>query len=218
MTHSDDLANFNASRDRLDQIVHALDLQGLALEVEGRMRRAATEFEYIETPLSSHAAFLNLVGDFVRHLFWNGRMTPVRLSLNDGRARAVGLLDAHYEGVLAPGYAGAFLDATHPAGPGPAALLAELEAIIAQGEVGHRLTGRLLQLLNPADWVGNRDLVKGLVNRMGALLPDHLTGQPIESLVPACRELLELYLNSEGFIGTGTAATETPISFLPLYG
>ena len=216
MTSSIEEAPSKAGKDRLDRVVRALDLQGLALEVQGRIHRAAMGFDCDEMAHLTAAAFLELVGEFMRHLFWNGRGIPMRLSLNEGRARAVELLDAHYEGTLAPGYAGAYLDATNTAGPGIAAVLAELERVIIQGEIGHRLTGTLIQLVNPADWAGNRDLVKQLMNRMGALLPDHLTERPTDSLVPCCRELLELYLNAEGFIGTGTATTETPISFLPL--
>ena len=79
------------------------------------------------------------------------------------------------------------------------------------------LAGKLLQLLNPGDWHGQREVVEQIVKRMGATLPAHLAERPVASLVPAVRELLDMYMNVEGFFQANSTLTETPNGFLPLY-
>ena len=210
-------AGSSPSEDRLDQILHELDVQRLTLDVEERVHRAALAFEHDALVNLTNNAFLQFVGDFVSHLFWDGRVQPVALSRHEGMARAIQLLDAHYEGKLAPGYAGAYMDATCDEGPGIIDVLTELEVIIAQQEIGYVLAGRLLQLLSPGDWHGQLEVAQQIMKRMEALLPTHLAERPVASLIPAIRELLDMYMSAEGFFQANSTSTETPNGFLPLY-
>jgi len=68
-----------------------------------------------------------------------------------------------------------------------------------------------------SDRHGQREVVEQIMKRMGDLLPAHLAERPVASLVPAVRELLDMYMNVEGFFQANSTLTETPNGFLPLY-
>lgn len=170
---------------------------------------AASTFPYPSSEPSGLAEFTDVVGDFLHHLSWHGRSTKVRLSRHDGKATAVSLLERHYEGVLSAGHAGAFLDASRPEGPGLRAVLQEMAGIVAKEELRHRSGGILVRLVNPLDWHTQKELVEEMLFLLGPDLPPLLAERPVDSLVPAYLELLDLLLQTEGFLDALRFQAET---------
>ena len=200
----------------LGQVAAALNPDALIQKVQGPIELAMNTFEMPQACVSNRDEFLDVAASFVRHLYWQGSGTPVRMSTMQARARALQLLEKQYEGVLASGYAGAYLDATRPEGPGIGAVLATLGGLIAEEQVRQQTSSALVRLVNPADRATQRRLVEQLILCLGPCLPKYLTERPADSLVSAHAELLALFLQSEGFLGSFGHITETPRTFRPL--
>jgi len=200
----------------LDRVAAALNPDLLAQKVVGQIELAMGSFEVAQACASTQGQFLEIIGDFVRHLYWQGGGTAVRMSATQAQARALQLLEEQYEGVLASGYAGAYLDATRPEGPGLGAVLATLAGLIAKELMRQWTTCGLVRLISPTDWATQRRVVEQLMFSLGPSLPSHLAERPVESLVSAYRELLAVFLQSEGFLMASQRMTETPRTFRPL--
>ena len=197
----------------LEHVAAALQADLLAHKVIAPIELAMGTFEMPPACVSNRDEFLEIIGDFVQLLYWQGSGTPLRMSATQARARALQLLEEQYEGVLASGYVGAYLDATRPEGPGLGAVLATLAGLVAKEQVQQRTTSVLVRLISPTDWATQRRVVEQLVSCLGPCLPSHLAERPVASLVSAYRELIELYLRAEGYICAHWPVTQTLRAF-----
>ena len=193
----------------LGQVAVALNPDALIQKVQGPIELAMGTFETPQACVSNRDEFLDVAASFVRHLYWQGSGTPVRMSTMQARARALQLLEKQYEGVFASGYVGAYLDATRPEGPGLRAVLATLAGLVAKEQVQQRTTSVLVRLISPTDWTTQHRLVEQLMFSLGPSLPRHLAERPTESLVPAYRELVAVFLQSEDFLAASNHITKT---------
>ena len=90
-------------------LLAALNHDQLTLEVAGPIQLAMDTFQCTPMQVANQDEFLEIVGGFVQHLYWHGRLAPLRLSSMQAKSRALHLLEEQYEGVTASGYAGAGL-------------------------------------------------------------------------------------------------------------
>jgi len=81
-------------------LLAALDPEQLVREVVGPIQMAVESFAGPEKEPTGHREFLEVLGDFIRHLYWHAGGVPVQLSNQEAKAEAVGLLEEHYEGVI----------------------------------------------------------------------------------------------------------------------
>jgi len=198
------------STEGLEGLLQALDPEEMIRSTVEPVQRAAATFPIPETEIIEGDEFLATAGRFVQHLYWRGRSTPVQLSESEARARALSLLESHYDGGLGGGYAGALLDGTRPEGAGIGSVLWQLAGTVAQEELQHRVTALLAVEVPADDWWAQRRLVVDILARLSPSLPPHLAERAVGSLVTVWVELVMLLLEIEGFLGSGAMKLKRP--------
>ena len=192
-----------SSTEGLERLLQVLDPEELTRTTVEPVQRVAATYPIPESEIISRDEFLATVGRFLQHLYWLGRSTPLQLSAAEARARALSLLEGHYDGGLGGGYAGALLDGTRPEGAGIGAVLWQLAAIVAQEELQHRVTAVLAAEVPADDWWAQRQLVVEILTWLKPSLPPHLAERPVASLVSVWVEMLMLALGIEDLLGSG---------------
>ena len=95
----------------IDRVYALLDESILQRKFDAPINQAVQTFLYPEEVPIDCQAFHRTVGQFTRHIYEQGLQTPWKVSLTGPLAAGLALLEKHYQGTYASGYAGARLDA-----------------------------------------------------------------------------------------------------------
>ena len=162
-------------KERAEQIIAnicgLLDESVLQQKINEPITRAVNAFQHKEEFPISHKAFHRIIGDFTRHIYESGLKTPWKMSLAGPGATAISLLEDHYQGTYATGYAAARRDAIDPDQQGIDLVLhrlAESIKTIEREQYTHWIFARYLQ---PVDWELRCMIAWILLDRYQEFLP-----------------------------------------------
>jgi len=80
--------------------------------IDEPIEEAFKNFGYEETAPATHKIFIQITGDFVRHIYEHGFRPRQITSVSQARAEALAILESGYESLGARGYEAAILDAS----------------------------------------------------------------------------------------------------------
>ena len=148
-----------------------LDESVLQQKINEPVARAVKTFQHQEEFPISHKVFHRIIGDFTRHIYEHGLKAYWKMSLVGPVATGISLLENHYHGTYAHGYAAARLDAIDPGQQGIGLVLhrlAESIKTIEREQYTHWIFARYLQ---SAPWELRCVIARILLDRYQAFLP-----------------------------------------------
>jgi len=160
------------SEDHLGKVVdRPIDLAVAAFDLAEKTR----------TPVTNEA-FLELTGDFARHVSAHGLAVPRELNRDQARAEAVSILMEHYDGQSGRGCEAAFLDATLAGPTGTESVLSLIASAIKWRERCRYVRWVFSSSVDPFDWQLKVAMVRVLKKRLFNHLPSYLANCEPERL------------------------------------
>ena len=195
----------------LDEVLGLLDETVLEERIYAPIDRALIGFRIrnvTEEPINEHR-FIDIVTQFMVHMYKRGVPLSRTLSLAQARAEAIDLLERHYQGLHANGYAHALLDARRLGEEGTELVLADMAAAMKAIHQERYLDWVVARHIAPLNWQTKRDLVRALLERWRTFLPEDMAACPAEQLTCVCASLIRAFTEAHREL------TQISITFVP---
>lgn len=188
------MSNSNAGPDEsciLDRVLELLDESYLKDHLDTPIDNAAGTFTGYEelTPPFCERQFLEIVTNFVAHMYLHALPVSQVLSPAQARAEAIELLEQ------ACGYDSALLDVIERGDEGLAMALSQMTATLKAAERRKHLCWVMASQIEPLPWRAKRDIVKELLQRWQTILPDKIVACPPEQLTHHYASLIRDYVD-----------------------
>ncbi len=189
-----------------DRIARTLMIEIQELTDPDRLRRlidepieaAAALFEFDRERSVDHQYFLQVVSDFVTHLYRTA--LPIRLGLTSDQAlgEAVDILEKAHPG--GDGYHAAYLEASEPNTAGLTQIIRQMTISFIDGCRQRYLVWVWAARLETADWPLRRRIAQIVLEQWGDVLPPRLAARSPDQLAAHLPALLGLVTRSDRII------------------
>jgi len=176
----------------IKRVFELIDEEYLHHRIDEAIEEAAKNFNYNETATVRHQTFLQLTGDFVRHIYEHGFRLRQITSVSQARAEALAILESGYESLEARGYEAAILDASNPKLNGLEYVLGQMTEFITFRARHRHIRWVYSSRIDPSDWPIKCLIVEILLERWGPFLPSTVLTCTTAQLANSLPELLEV--------------------------
>jgi hypothetical protein len=145
----------------------------------------------VDLPVSREI-FHSTMAQFVEAIYRNLGMFPKP----DTLSAALALLEAHYEGIIDSGYAGARMEANNDEAGGLTGVLHRFAEAIKLHEREKYIGSIFIRHIDPGDWDLQCEIVARIVDKLGPYLPQSLAGSAPSQLTDAIPALFSISRNS----------------------
>ena len=127
MTNSEGKRKANAI---IEEVFEKAGEEYLQLRIDEPVEKAAASFEFDQDSPITHHTFIQIITDFVRHVYKQGLYPRQEMSATEACAEAVAILEEGYQSPHGRGYYAAFLDASNEKLDGLEYVLAQMASYI----------------------------------------------------------------------------------------
>ena len=171
-----------------------LDEKHLAETIDRPIDEAAGSFQYeVEYPVSSKE-FHKIVAQFMEAIYENGLGTFAK---PDPLSSALALLEKHYQGVYASGYAAARIEANDTEHGGMDSVLQRFAESIKTLERAKHARAVFVRHLDPDDWEMRCEIAKLLLEYCQPFLPPQMCHCVPSQFADDIPLLMNIYLNNK---------------------
>ena len=157
----------------INQVFDLMDETHVVRTIDEPIQEALGSFKYEETA-PSHEVILQVVSDFVRHVYEHGLKPRQILSQAEAQAEALSILENHYESLGARGYDAAILDASNPKLDGLAHILERMTELIIRMARAKYVRWVCATRIDPSNWPLRCAMAQILLERSRPYLPENL--------------------------------------------
>jgi hypothetical protein len=168
------MTNFNRRSDAariIEEVFKLIDEDYLYQLIDRRIEKAAVNFEFDTEAPMTHQTFIQIIGNFVDHIYANGILIRQTLSVSQARAEAKAILEERYLGPHARGYYAAFLDVSNAKLDGIEFIIAQIAEIIKALAREKHLKWVYFSRIAPLDWPTRCRIAEILLKRWRPFLP-----------------------------------------------
>jgi hypothetical protein len=161
------------AREVIDQITVALDCDLIKRKFDEPIGRVLEGFGYEAMDPIDHSVFHTIIADFVGQIY--DRALKASLALTDPLAKAIFLLDHHYQSAqYGAGYIAARLDADHTTGGDMHIVLSSLAESIKDIEKQKYINGVFISHLPCNEWYLQCEIARILLQDYGVFMTEQL--------------------------------------------
>ena len=192
-----------------DRLLADLDEDRLRRELDDGIDEAVSGYVRDAVPVRSQKVFLDVIADFVRHLYESGLRVPRILTSTQARADAIAQLEQHYPRTSDSGYEEALLDATSSGDQGMELVLAHMAEIIKLRERIAYKRWVFSDHLTRCSWTTRCAIAEYLLDRCAPLLPPRLAGCHPAQLADEIPALIAIELSTGTWLGNVRSGTDS---------
>ncbi len=192
-----------------ERLLAKLDEDRLRRELDDAIDQATSGYVRESVQVRSQGVFLEVIADFVRHLYESGLRVPRTLTSIQARAEAIALLEQHYPHASDSGYEEALLDATSSGDQGIELVLSHLAKTIKSLERDAYIRWVYSNHLVSCSWTERCAIAEYLLDRCAPLLPPVLRGCRPAQLADDIPTLVSMELSTGSWLGNVRSGTDS---------
>jgi len=197
----------------IEEVFEKTDEEYLHRRIDEPIERAAASFEFDRDAPVTHQTFIQVITNFVRHVYEQAHGCWQEMSAKQAYAEAVAILEEGYQTPHGRGYDVAFLDASNPNLDGIEYVLAQMMGYIITMAREKHIRGVCASRMELADWPIRRLIAEILLKRWEPYLPDNLRMRSPAQHAHYLSELTNLGLSTERTVGKIRGAGASPWQF-----
>ena len=197
----------------IEEVLEKTDEEYLHRRIDEPIEQAAASFEFDRDAPVTHQTFIQVITNFVRHVYEQAHGCWQEMSAKQAYAEAVAILEEGYQTSHGRGYDAAFLDASNPNLDGIEYVVAQITGCIITMVREKHIRGVCASRMELADWPIRRQIAEILQKRWEPYLPDNLRTCSPAQLAHYLSELVNLGLSADRTVGTIRGAGANPWQF-----
>jgi hypothetical protein len=185
----------------IEEVFEKTSEEYLQSRIDEPVEKAAASFEFDQDSPITHQTFIQVITDFVRHVYKQGVFLRQEMSEREACAEAIAILEEGYQAGQGQGYYAAFLDASNPNLYGLEYVLGQMAGcIIAMARAKHirMVCASRMELV---DWPTRCLIAETLLRRWESSLPPNLRGCSAAQFAHHLSELINLELFTNRTVG-----------------
>jgi len=197
------MTNFNSklkAEKILNKILQLLDEELLKKQLDERIDRAITTFQFDSQKQFSLQTFHKVISDFIKHLYEHSVILPKKLSPSQACSEAISTLEQYYQGSHSNGYYAAYLDASNSQINGIQIILTSLGEIIKIIERQKYIKWVFSSNIDPSDWQTKCHITEIFIERFKSSLPYFVLKCPTAQLADHYYDLILNHLTTTNLI------------------
>jgi len=180
----------------IEEVFEKTGEEYLQLRIDGPVEKAAASFNFDQDSPITHQTFIQVITDFVRHVYEKGLWPRQEMSATEACAKAIAILEEGYQAAHGQGYYAAFLDASNPNLYGLEYVLGQMTGCIIEMARTKHIRMVCASRMELADWPTRCLIAETLVKRWESFLPHNLRGCPPAQLAHHLPQLINLELST----------------------
>ena len=158
----------------IEEVFEKISEEYLHIWIDEPIEKAAASFEFDREALITHQTFIQITGDFVRHIYGQGPCCWRKMSIPEANAEALAILESGYQSPIGRGYDYAFSAASNQQFNGLEYVLAQMAGYISAMARTRYIRWVLASQIELSDWPKRCLIAEFLLKQWEPFLPSNL--------------------------------------------